>query len=63
MKLTVGQSRLIGVVFVLLAFAWIAWEESAKAGFVAFPPVTGLHIFLIAIGITFLFYPRWQKGK
>ena len=63
MKLTVGQSRAVGVVSVLLGVAWVAWEESAKAGYVASPPVTGLHIFFIAIGITFLFYPRWQKGK
>jgi hypothetical protein len=63
-KMTVGRSRTVGVVLLLLGVACIAWEESAKGGYVAFPPITGIAPLLIAIGITFVyFYPRSQKGK
>jgi hypothetical protein len=62
--MTLGQSRVIGVVFLLFGFAWIAWEESAKAGYVVFPPVTGMQVVFITIGFTILyFYPRSLKRK
>ena len=64
MRLTLGQSRVLGVVFLVLGFALIAWEESAKADYVAFPPVRGIAPILIAIGIVLVyFYPRTLKGK
>ena len=63
-KMTLGQSRVLGAMFLLFGFAWIGWEESAKAGYVAFPPVTGIAPVFIAIGFTILyFYPRSLKGK
>jgi len=63
-KLTLGQSRVVGLVFLALGVAWIAWEESARAGYVASPPVTGVYVVLIAISVTFLlFYPRSLKHK
>ena len=64
MKLTLGQSRVVGVVFTLLGVGWIAWEESAKAGYVSSPPVSGISVVFIAIGVTFLlFYPRSARLK
>ena len=64
MRISVRQSRIFGVALVLVGIAWIAWEESAKAGYVELPPVTGLAPWFIAIGIVAVyFYPRSLKGK
>jgi hypothetical protein len=63
-KLTLGQSRVVGLVFLVLGVGWIAWEESARAGYVASPPVTGVYLVLIVISVMFLFfYPRSLKRK
>jgi hypothetical protein len=63
-KMTVGQSRLTGAACLVAAVGWIFWEESAKAGYLAPPPVTGLAPFLMAIGVTLaFFYPRTLTGR